>query len=243
MGADYLPPRPERVGGVNVVMLSDKQGRMDLLIKICGLTTSATVEAAVTAGADMIGFMFYPKSPRNVSIAAAAELAIHARGRAMIVAVVVDAEDASLGEIVAGLQPDLLQLHGGESAERVSEIRARFGVPIMKALRIADADDLVPVVDFGPHVDRFLFDAKAPPALPGALPGGNGIAFDWRLVAGIDAGRPTMLSGGLDCGNVAEAIRLTGTRGIDVSSGVEVRPGEKDVRLIAAFIAAARAAL
>jgi len=216
---------------------------MSLLIKICGLKTHAVVDAAVTAGADMVGFVFYPKSPRHVTVAAAADLATPARGRAMIVALAVDPDDANLGAIVSGLQPDLIQLHGSESPERVAAIRSRFGVPVMKALRIAGADDLAPIAGFAPHVDRFLFDAKAPPALPHALPGGNGIAFDWQLVAGIDAGRPTMLSGGLDCDNVAQAIRLTGTRGVDVSSGVEVRPGEKDAGLIKAFIAAARAAL
>jgi phosphoribosylanthranilate isomerase len=216
---------------------------MDLLIKICGLKTLPVVEATVEAGADMVGFMFYPKSPRNVSVKTSAHLAEVARGRSTIVAVVVDADDIALGDIVAGLRPDLLQLHGSESPERVAAIKARFGVPVIKVLSVADAGDLAPIAGFASHFDRFLFDAKAPAGQADALPGGNGIAFDWRLVAGIDAGRPTMLSGGLNPGNVAAAIRLTGTRGIDVSSGVETSPGEKDAGLIKAFIAAARAAL
>jgi phosphoribosylanthranilate isomerase len=159
------------------------------------------------------------------------------------VALVVDADDRLIEKIVEGLKPDLLQLHGSETPARAAEIGRRFGVPVMKVLKIATAEDLAPVMAFAPHVDRFLFDTKAPPTLQDALPGGNGIAFDWRLIAGLDPGRPSMLSGGLDIANVADAIRLTGTGGIDVSSGVERAPGEKDPALIKAFIAAARAAL
>jgi phosphoribosylanthranilate isomerase len=216
---------------------------MALEIKICGLRSHEAVSAAVQAGADMVGFVFFARSPRNVTIAAAAELGRAARGRAGIVALVVDADDRLLTQIVEGLRPDLLQLHGSETPARAGDIRRQFGVPVMKALQIASASDLAPLQAFAPHVDRFLFDAKAPPTLANALPGGNGISFDWRLVAGLDPGRPSMLSGGLDTANVADAIRLTGLRGIDVSSGVERRPGEKDPEMIKAFIAAARAAL
>jgi phosphoribosylanthranilate isomerase len=216
---------------------------MALEIKICGLTSPEAVSAAVQAGADMIGFVFFARSPRNVTVETATSLAGDARGRVGIVALVVDADDRLLSGIVDGLRPDLLQLHGSETPARAAEIRQRFGVPVMKALKIATAADLAPVKAFAPHVDRFLFDAKAPPTLANPLPGGNGISFDWRLVAGLDAGRPAMLSGGLDTANVADAIRLTGMRAIDVSSGVERRPGEKDPQMIKAFIAAARAAL
>jgi phosphoribosylanthranilate isomerase len=173
----------------------------------------------------------------------AAELARAARGKAGIVALTVDADDDALLQIVDHLKPDLLQLHGSETPERAAEIRNRFGIPVMKVLKIATADDLAPIARFSPYVDRFLFEAKAPPTLANALPGGNGISFDWRLIAGLDAGRPSMLSGGLDTANVADALRLSGARGIDVSSGVERAPGEKDPALIKAFIAAARAAL
>lgn len=212
-------------------------------IKICGLKTDETVAAAVEAGADFVGFVFFPRSPRHVSTASAAGLAKIARRRAGIVALVVDPEDALLDEIVATLRPDLLQLHGHESPERVAAIRAHTGVPVMKALAIADAEDLSPVAAYRPHVDRFLFDAKPPRDLSCALPGGNGLSFDWRLVAGFDAGRPAMLSGGLTPDNVGNAMRLTGMSAVDVSSGVERAPGEKDIARITAFIAAARSAL
>ena len=216
---------------------------MSLEIKICGLRTAETVRVAVDSGADMIGFVFYPRSPRHLEPAAAAELAAAVRGRAQIVALTVDADDALLDEIVTLLQPEILQLHGSESPRRVADIRTRSGRSVMKAIKIADATDLAVLPAFAPVVDRFLFDAKAPQGLAGALPGGNGLAFDGRLIAGLDLGKPAMLSGGLDAGNVAEAIRLTGIRGIDVSSGVESRPGEKDPDRIRAFIAAARSAL
>jgi phosphoribosylanthranilate isomerase len=216
---------------------------MTMLVKICGLRTRDTVAAALDVGADMIGFLFYPRSPRYVSIAEAAALAAPARGRAAIVALTVDADDEALAAIVEGLGPDLLQLHGAETPERAAAIRARFGVPVMKAIRVAEAADLAVVPAFAPVVDRFLFDAKAPPQIVGALPGGNGIAFDWRLVAGLDPGKPHMLSGGLDADNVAEAIRVTRVPAVDVSSGVETAPGVKDPALIRAFVRTARAAV
>jgi phosphoribosylanthranilate isomerase len=215
---------------------------MALEIKICGLSDEATVAAALDAGADMIGFVFFPRSPRNVTVEDAARLAGPARGRAQVVALTVDADDQLLGAIAGRLKPDVFQLHGSESPERVADIRARHGIPVMKVVKVATADDLADLAGFAPVVDRFLFEAKAPPSLKGALPGGNGISFDWRLIAGLDPGKPGMLSGGLDAQNVGEAIRLTGIQGVDVSSGVEAAPGVKDTGLIRAFIAAARAA-
>jgi phosphoribosylanthranilate isomerase len=157
------------------------------------------------------------------------------------VALVVDADDAALADIVAAFDPDLLQLHGSETRERVAHIRARFGRPVMKAVGIAEKGDLAVIEAYQAVADRLLLDAK-PPAAAEALPGGNGLAFDWRLVAGLDAAKPVMLSGGLDDRNVAAAIALTGIRAVDVSSGVERRPGEKDPDKIAAFVKAARVA-
>jgi phosphoribosylanthranilate isomerase len=216
---------------------------MTVEVKICGLKSAEMIETAIDAGADFVGFVFFPRSPRNLRIAEAEQLAPVARRRAGIVALLVDADDALIDEVAAKIRPDLLQLHGNETPERVAAIRSRTGIPIMKVLKVADAADLVPVASFVPHVDRFLFDAKPPKTLEGALPGGNGISFDWRLMKDFDAGRPAMLSGGLDASNVGEAIRLTGMRSVDVSSGVERAPGEKDADRIMAFIAAARAAL
>lgn len=214
---------------------------MTLDVKICGLKTEEAVAAALEAGADMVGFVFFPKSPRNVAIAEAALLAETARGRAIIVALAVDPDDALVAAIASGLRPDLLQLHGHESPERCAAIRAATGLPIMKAIPVAEAEDLAIVPAYVPHVDRFLFDAK-PPKRPDALPGGNGLAFDWRLIAGLDPGRPFMLSGGLDPETVAAAITTTGVGGVDVSSGVESAPGVKDPVKIRAFVARARAA-
>lgn len=214
---------------------------MTLDVKICGLKTEEAVAAALETGADMVGFVFFPKSPRNVSIAEAARLAEPARGRAVIVALAVDPDDALVAAIAEGLRPDLIQLHGHESPERCAAIRAATGLPIMKAIPVAEAEDLAVVPAYVPHVDRFLFDAK-PPKRPDALPGGNGLSFDWRLIAGLDPGRPFMLSGGLDPETVAAAITTTGVGGVDVSSGVESAPGVKDPAKIRAFVARARAA-
>lgn len=214
---------------------------MTLEIKICGLKTDDAVEAALTSGADLVGFVFFPKSPRNVSLDEAIRLATLARGRAKIVALVVDAADDALAAIATRLAPDLLQLHGHESPERVAAIRASTGLPVMKALPIAEAADLAHVPAYAAVADRILFDAK-PPKTPEALPGGNGLSFDWRLVVDLDPGRPVMLSGGLTPETVAEAIAVTGVAAIDVSSGVESAPGVKDPARIRAFIANARAA-
>lgn len=214
---------------------------MTLEVKICGLKTEEAVAAALDAGADMVGFVFFPKSPRNVALDDAVCLAAPARGKAKIVALVVDADDALLAAIRDRLAPDLLQLHGHESPERCAAIRVATGLPIMKAIAVADADDLAPVPAYAAAVDRLLFDAK-PPAHPDALPGGNGLAFDWRLVRDLDPGRPFMLSGGLTPDDVATAIEMTGVDGVDVSSGVESEPGVKDPERIRAFVARARAA-
>ncbi len=214
---------------------------MTIEVKICGLTSDAAVAAAVEAGADLIGFVFFPKSPRNVSIDEAVRLAAPARGKASIVALVVDPTDELVVAIRDRLAPDLLQLHGHESPERVAEIRALSGLAIMKAIPVAEAVDLEVVPSYVPHVDRLLFDAK-PPKRPDALPGGNGLSFDWRLIRDLDPGRPHMLSGGLDTTNVGAAIEMTGVGGVDVSSGVESAPGTKDPALIRAFVTRARAA-
>ncbi|HYF56516.1 MAG TPA: phosphoribosylanthranilate isomerase [Salinarimonas sp.] len=214
---------------------------MTPLVKICGLSTPETVDAALDAGADMIGLVRFPKSPRHVELETGAALAGRARGRADVVALLVDPDDAELARTLEALRPDLLQLHGRESPERVADIRARFGVTVMKAVGIAGPGDVAGLAAYAAVADRLLVDAK-PPADAGALPGGNGLSFDWRLVAGLDPGRPLMLSGGLDAGNVGKALRLTGLAGVDVSSGVEHKPGQKSPERIAAFVRAARSA-
>ena len=191
----------------------------------------------------MVGFVFFLKSPRNISIEAAAALASRARGRAAIVALTVDATDETLAEIVSALRPDLLQLHGHESPQRLVELRARFGVPLMKAIGVATPRDLA-LAEAYAGADRLLLDAKPP--RDASRPGGNGQSFDWTMLEGVAAKStikpPIMLSGGLDPDNVAEAIRVARPDGVDVSSGVERAPGLKDEAKIAAFIRAARAA-
>ncbi|WP_349370186.1 phosphoribosylanthranilate isomerase [Salinarimonas sp.] len=211
------------------------------LVKICGLKTPETLDAALAAGADMVGLVHFPRSPRHVEVDAAADLAERARGRAEIVALVVDPDDELLAALAERVRPDLIQLHGKEPPERVAAIRERFGTPVMKAVGIAEEADLARVPPYAAVCDRLLFDAK-PPKTTDALPGGNGLSFDWRLVAALDPGRPAMLSGGLTPGNVGAAIAATRMRAVDVSSGVESAPGVKDPIAIAAFTAAARAA-
>ena len=213
---------------------------MTTLVKICGLRTPETVEAALAGGADMVGLVFFPRSPRNVSIEEAKRLRAVVGDRAAVVALVVDADDALLDAIRDEVRPDLLQLHGRETPERVAAIRERTGLPVMKALGVSDAADLARAAAYAPVADRRLFDAKPPQGA--VLPGGNGVAFDWRLLAGLDLPKPFMLSGGLDPGNVAEALAVTRAPGVDVSSGVERAPGDKDPERIAAFIKAARGA-
>ncbi|QKV19788.1 phosphoribosylanthranilate isomerase [Oricola thermophila] len=214
---------------------------MTLDIKICGLKTPEAIDAALDGGATHVGFIFFLKSPRNVDVETAAALARRARaGGAKTVAVTVDADDAFIESIVTLAKPDMLQLHGGESRDRVREIRERHGLPVMKALAIREAADLAKCVPYLGVADRFLFDARPPDGSD--LPGGNGVSFDWQLLATLDDGIDYMLSGGLDPENVAEALAVTGARGLDVSSGVESAPGVKDINRIAAFLKAARAA-
>jgi phosphoribosylanthranilate isomerase len=214
---------------------------MSPVVKICGLNSLEALDAALGAGADMVGLVRFAKSPRHLELEQGRALSARARGKALRVALVVDADDRALAETVEAFDPDLLQLHGAETPQRVAEIRARFGRPVMKAVGIGDADDLAALKTYEAVADRLLVDAK-PPTTADALPGGNGLAFDWRLIAGLDPGKPVMLSGGLDPGNVAVAIALTRVSAVDVSSGVERRPGEKDPDKIEAFVKAARAA-
>lgn len=210
------------------------------LIKICGLSTPETLAAALDAGADAVGFVRFAKSPRHVALDQGRLLSLQAKGKALRVALVVDAGDAELSAVVESLDPDWLQLHGRETPERVATVRQRFGRPVMKAVGIAGPADLAAVDAYGGVANRILLDAK-PPAGADALPGGNGLAFDWRLVAGLDPRLPLMLSGGLTPETVGAAIALTRINAVDVSSGVESRPGVKDPARIEAFVRAARA--
>jgi phosphoribosylanthranilate isomerase len=209
-------------------------------VKICGLSEPQHVRAAVEAGADYVGFVFYGPSPRNVSIPVAQALATEARGRSRVVALVVDADDALIDAINTGVKPDFFQAHGSETPERVAEITRRTGVPVIKAIKVRDASDVETARAFADVAAMILFDAKAPETLEGALPGGNGIAFDWTLLSADGAPHDFMLSGGLDAGNVARAIKMTGAPIVDVSSGVEQAPGRKDAAAIIKFIEAVR---
>lgn len=206
-------------------------------VKICGLRTEATVAAAVTAGAAYIGFNFFPKSPRYVDFSRAAELSRGVPPGVAKVALSVDATDQLLDAMLGLVPIDMLQLHGSESAERVAGVKARFGLPVMKVIPVGDESDLTAIGEFARVADQIMIDAK--PAPGALLPGGNGVPFDWRLIAGRRWATPWMLAGGLNAGNVAEAARLTGARQVDVSSGVEDAPGVKSVARIAAFVAAA----
>lgn len=211
-------------------------------VKICGLSTPETVTAAVAAGADLVGFNFYPKSPRYVSPAKAGELAKLARSRTRIVALIVDAEDSLIDDIALAVDPDFFQAQGSETPERIAEIRNRSGKPVIKVIKIKTEDDVAQARAFEGIAALILYDAKAPETLKGALPGGNGIAFDWRLLGQGTAAPDFILAGGLNPANVAEAIAVTGAPIVDVSSGVEKSPGIKDIALIQAFITAAKAA-
>lgn len=210
----------------------------DIRVKICGMKTPADVAAVAASGAAYAGFVFFAKSPRNLTIPAARELALAAPLGLAKVALVVDAEDAFLDAITEAMPLDMLQLHGHESPDRVAEIRARYGLPVMKAVGVADEGDLAAVFDYSLVADQILVDAKPPKNAD--LPGGNGLSFDWRLVAQRRWLRPWMLAGGLTPDNVAEAIRLTNARQVDVSSGVESAPGVKDAGRISAFVKAAQ---
>jgi phosphoribosylanthranilate isomerase len=212
----------------------------DIRVKICGLRTAADVAAVAAAGAAYAGFVFFHRSPRNLSIPEAKALALEAPLGLAKVALVVDADDAVLDAILDQVPLDMLQLHGHEGPERVAEVRARYGLPVMKAMGVADEGDLAGLMEMSLAADQLLIDAK--PAKGAALPGGNGLSFDWRLLVGRKWLRPWMLAGGLTADNVAEAVRLTGARQVDVSSGVESAPGVKDHARIAAFVQAAGSA-
>ena len=215
---------------------------MAALVKICGLKTADALAAALAGGTDFVGFVFYPPSPRNVTPDEARPLADMARARAGIVALMVDPSDALIEAVVIAIAPDLLQLHGSETVERVAEVRQRFGVPVIKAIKVETARDAERALDYAGVADRILFDAKAPKGMTGALPGGNGLTFDWRALEPVQGRLEFMLSGGLTVETVATAARLTKAWAVDVSSGVESKPGVKDLGLIAAFLAAAKAA-
>jgi phosphoribosylanthranilate isomerase len=204
-------------------------------VKVCGLTDARSLATAVEGGARWLGFNFYPPSPRALSPREAASLAAKAPAACSKVAVLVDPDDALLDEILKHVPLDCLQLHGAETPARVAAIKARTGRPVIKALKIAEASDLAPIADHAAVADLLLFDAKPPPD-PGLLPGGNGLSFDWRLLHGIEVERPWLLSGGLSADNLAAAVRFCDARAVDVSSGVEQRPGEKDPAKIARFL-------
>lgn len=210
---------------------------MALIVKICGVNAAEPADAAVRAGADFVGLVFHPKSPRHLGFEAARALADRLRGRVRLVALVADADDAWLAAAVEAVRPDFLQLHGRETVERAAAIKGRFGVGLIKAFPIAGAEDFAPVATFADTADMFLFDAKAP---EGLRPGGHGVAFDWPLLQGRRFARPWLLAGGLSPENVGRAVISSGAPGVDVSSGVETAPGIKSASLIADFISAAR---
>jgi phosphoribosylanthranilate isomerase len=221
-------------------LILKKRVKVSVKVKICGVRTPDLVETAVAAGADYIGVVFFEKSPRNVTLAEAALVTKAASGRIASVAVLVDPDDMLIEEVVAIAAPDLLQLHGSETPERMADIKRRFGVNLIKAISIASAEDAAEADRFWDIADMILFDAKADPAA--ALPGGNGLAFDWHALAALSQGRHFALSGGLTAENVGEAVRITGASMVDVSSGVERAPGRKDRELVRQFIQAAKSA-
>jgi len=214
---------------------------MAIEAKICGVNSLAAVEAAAKGGADLIGLNFYPPSPRAVAPEEAAQLAGRAPPGVTRVGLFVDPDDDQLAATLAKVPLDLLQLHGRETPRRVAVIRARFARPVMKVIKLATKEDLETADTYLGLVDRLMFDAKPPKSMKNALPGGNAVAFDWRLLAGTRWPKPWLLAGGLDADNLAEAVRTTGARGVDVSSGVEDAPGCKSPAKIAAFLAAAKA--
>ncbi|PPQ15170.1 phosphoribosylanthranilate isomerase [Bradyrhizobium sp. AC87j1] len=212
---------------------------MSMLVKICGLSTRETLQTALEAGADMVGFVFFPPSPRHLSLELGRDLGRQVEGRALKVALTVDADDATLDNIMDALSPDIFQLHGKESVARLRDIKQRFGRPVMKAVPVATAADLAVLPGYAAIADRILFDARAPK--DATRPGGLGEPFDWHLLENLDLKLPYMVSGGLHADNLAEALRVTRAGGVDVSSGVESAPGVKDPEMIKAFIRAARA--
>jgi phosphoribosylanthranilate isomerase len=214
---------------------------MSVQVKICGISTPEAMTAAVEGGAAFVGLVFYPPSPRAVTPAQAAALAALVPPDVAKTGLLVDADDATIEGILKEVPLDLLQLHGGESPKRVAAVRARFGLPVMKVVKLRQAGDLEAVRPFLEVADRLLFDAKPPAAMTGALPGGNAVAFDWTILAGTTWNLPWMLAGGLTPENIAEAIAISGAPAVDVSSGVEDAPGRKSIGKIKAFLATARA--
>src|SRR3984885_13761165 len=212
---------------------------MSLIVKICGLSTRETLDVALQAGADMVGFVFFPPSPRHIGLDTAHHPGKQAKGHALSVALTVDADDATLANIVEALQPDILQLHGEETVARLRDIKQAFGLQVMKAVAVQTPADLASLPGYAAVSDRILFDARAP--AEATRPGGLGAVFDWHVLENLDLKRPFMVSGGLHAGNVAEAVRVSRAGGVDVSSGVEGAPGLKDPEMIRAFIRAARA--
>lgn len=213
---------------------------MPVIAKICGLKTPESVAAAVDGGAGLVGFNFYARSPRALDPALAMRLGALVPGQVKKVGLVVDETDERIAEILAGCDLDVLQLHGKETPERVADVRSRFGKQVIKVISVSAAEDLAPVSGYEPVVDYLMFDAKPPKSMVGALPGGNALSFDWTLLGGRSFAKPWLLAGGLTPDNLAEAVRVTGARMVDVSSGVEDRPGEKNVSKIKAFLDAAK---
>ena len=207
-------------------------------VKICGLSSAASLGAALDAGADMVGFVFFEASPRHVTLDRARALGGQVAGRARKVALTVDADDDALAAIIEAASPDMLQLHGNETPQRVADVQARFGLPVMRALGLATPRDVDQIAQFDGVADYLLFDARAPQSA--TRPGGNGESFDWTLLRGLVPRRPWLLAGGLRADTIADAMRATGARGFDVSSGVETTPGVKDLAEIARFVARAR---
>src|SRR3977135_3307474 len=212
---------------------------MSLIVKVCGLSTPETLDVALDAGADMVGVGFFSPSPRHLNLATARDLGRQARGRAIKVALTVDADDATLANIVEALAPDILQLHGKETVARLRDIKQVFGLPVMKEIAVGTPADLKPLPGYAAVADRILFDARAP--REATRPGGLGAVFDWHVLEKLDLQLPFMVSGGLNAGNVAEAVRVTRAGGVDISSGVERAPRVKDAEMIHTFIRAARA--
>jgi phosphoribosylanthranilate isomerase len=208
--------------------------------KICGLKTPETVKAAIDNGADFVGFNFFKKTPRYVEPEIAAALGRALPGRVVRTGLFVDDDDARIAAILAVVPLDLLQLHGSETPERVAAIKAKFGLPVMKVIKVRDAADIARARGYEAVADRLLFDAQPPATMKDAMPGGNAVSFDWTLLRGFRSPLPWMLSGGLNAGNLAEAVRLSGAAAVDVSSGVEDRPGEKNVNKIKEFLELSR---
>lgn len=204
-------------------------------IKVCGLSTHQAIDAVIDGGASHLGLIFFEKSPRHISLEQSQALSDHAGNRIAKVAVSVDADDEYMAGIVEMMKPDMLQLHGSESVERVSALKAKYGLPVMKAFAISEVSDFEKIMPYIDVADRFLFDAKPPKG--SQLPGGNGVAFDWEIMDALPQNVPYMLSGGLDASNVCEAVNRSGASAVDISSGVESAAGVKDMKLIEAFLA------